>query len=169
MSGFNCSRIGYFSKPHGIEGNLVLRLNGNFADEIEPGEPLFIEIDDTLVPFFIEEITPLEEKAIVKIEFVNTLEDAEKLASKQVCYALNLNEYSENLADLYVSFHFYDTTSDISGIITAYISNPVNPCFALDIYGQEAIIPASKDFIKSVDSKKRLVEFELPEGILDLD
>ena len=75
----NCSKIGYITKPHGIDGSVVVRLNGLFADDIEPGEPMFIEIDGTLVPFFIEEIRPQTDMAYIKFGFVDSEKDAGKL------------------------------------------------------------------------------------------
>ncbi len=74
----DCSKIGYITKPHGKNGEVVVRLNGPFADDIEPGGAMFFEIQGTLVPFFIEEIRPSGDMAYVKFEFVDSEQEARK-------------------------------------------------------------------------------------------
>src|SRR3990172_8160073 len=80
----NCSLIGYISKSHGINGQLMIRLNGDYADNIEPGEPIFVEVDDILVPFFILEAEVFPDRAILSLEFIRNPLEAQKFTGKKV-------------------------------------------------------------------------------------
>lgn len=163
-----CSQIGYFAKPHGIEGNLIIRLNGNFADEIEPGEALFVEHDGTLVPFFIKEITPIENRAIIKLEFVNSETEARKLVSRKVYAKIDFTKIAQADTVFFESFRIIDTNSNREGIILEYISEELNPLYRCQFDTKEVLIPASSDFIISVDKAKKIVHMSLPSGLLDL-
>ena len=162
------SQIGYFAKPHGIEGNLIIRLNGNFADKIEPGEPLFVEHDGTLVPFFIEEITPLENRAIIKLEFINSEPEAKKIVSRKVYAKTDFTNLGQEDTAFFESFRIKDQSSNREGIIIEYISEELNPLYRTQFDAKEILIPASSDFIISVDKENRIVHMNLPSGLLDI-
>ena len=168
MIGEDCSQIGYLSKPHGVEGNLILRLNGSFADEIEPGESLFVEIDGALVPFFIEEITPIGEKAIIKMEFIDSKPVAERYISCKAFYKIKTDRFHKEKANLYLSWRFTDEVSGKSGEIKDYSDNEMNPSFLVEVEGKEALIPVSEDFVSQIDSGKKVLILKLPEGLLEL-
>ncbi|MCF8378854.1 MAG: hypothetical protein K9H49_04705 [Bacteroidales bacterium] len=163
-----CSEIGFIAKPHGIEGNLIVRLNGNFADEIEPGEPLFVEHDGTLVPFFILEISPLENRAIVKLEFVNSEPEAKKLVSRKVFAKIDFSDIGQADASFFESFRIFDKNSNREGIILEYISEERNPLYRTEFDSKELLIPATSDFIVSVDKERKIVYMNLPSGLLDI-
>ncbi len=164
----DCSKIGYIAKPHGIAGNIILRLNGNFADEIEPGEPLFVEFDGTLVPFFIEEITPQENRAIVKLEFINSEPEASKLSSKSAFYSTKVSEISFDNASLFESFSIQDKNSGKEGRILEYLPDELNPLFRTIFNEKEFLIPVLSDFILNIDKENKIIQMNLPEGLLDI-
>lgn len=164
----NLSKIGYLSKPHGINGELVLRLNGNFADLIEPGESLFVETNGTLVPFFIQEITPIENKAIIKLEFIRSEFEANALCGKQVFGSVNSSEFSEEKAALFIKWLFIDENTGKKGEITGISESDINPAFLVNYEGKECLIPISSDFILRSDDRKKILYLDLPEGLLDL-
>ena len=164
----DCSKIGFFAKPHGVAGNIILRLNGNFADEIEPGEHLFVEFGGTLVPFFIEEITPQANRAIVKLEFVNSEPEASKLSSQSVFYYIKAGDFNPNNASIYESFFINDKNSGKQGEILEYIPDNSNPLFKTTFDGVEYLIPVSSDFILDIDRENKIIHMNLPEGLLDI-
>jgi 16S rRNA processing protein RimM len=51
----NCEKIGFIQKPHGIHGELVIRFDEMYYETLEEYPPLFLEIDNLLVPFFISD------------------------------------------------------------------------------------------------------------------
>ncbi len=168
----NCSLIGIITKPHGIGGKLVIRMNGDYADDIEPGEPLFVEVDEKLVPFFIEEAEVYPDRAIIKLEFIANPGEAQKLVGKSVYLENSLIRKKDELLDDnagdYVGYSFEDKTSGIKGIIKEYIDNPLNPLFLVSNESSEFLIPIHPDFIVEVDHKKKEMLFNLPDGLAEL-
>jgi 16S rRNA processing protein RimM len=168
----NCSLIGFISKSHGISGQLMLRLNGDFADDIEPGEPLFVEVDEVLVPFFIEEVEAFPDRAIVKLEFISNPQEGNKFAGRNIYLGKSLYTGKENLSrdngGFYIGYSIQDKTSGIEGIIREFIDNPLNPLFLVTNESSEFLLPVHEDFILKVDHKKKLLILELPEGLVDI-
>lgn len=150
----------------------MLRLNGDFADDIEPGEPLFVEVDEKLVPFFIEEAEVFPDRAILRLEFISNPRDVQKLTGKNVYLENSLisekEELSGNNAAYYIGFSFQDRTSGIEGIIKEFIDNPMNPLFLVANESSEFLLPVHPDFILHVDEQKKLIIFRLPEGLADI-
>jgi 16S rRNA processing protein RimM len=168
----NCSLIGTITKPHGIGGQLILRLNSDFADDIEPGEPLFVKVDETLVPFFIEEAEVYPDRAILKLEFITNPQEAQKFAGMNVYLENRLisekSELTEANAEIFTGYLFYDKASGMEGIIKEYIDNPLNPLFLVSGESTEFLIPVHPDFIVNVDHRKKMVVFDLPDGLMGL-
>ncbi|MCB8994096.1 MAG: hypothetical protein H6538_00640 [Bacteroidales bacterium] len=168
----DCSLIGYISKAHGIDGQLMVRTNSNFADDIEPGEPLFVKVDELLVPFFIEEAEVYPDRAIVKLEFIDNPEEARKFTGLSVY--LEKQEHRPESAiqtdnfGYYTGYSFRDNTSGIEGIIREFIDNPLNPLFLVENGASEFLVPVHPDFIVEEDNKRKLLVFNLPEGIADI-
>jgi 16S rRNA processing protein RimM len=168
----NCSLIGSISKSHGIGGQLMLRLNGDFADDIEPGEPLFVEVDEVLVPFFIEEVEAFPDRAIVRLEFINSPLEAKKYIGKKVYLEKSILSDDADLTGdnggFYIGYTIMDKTSGIEGIIREFIDNPLNPLFLVANESSEFLLPVHSDYILNVDNKKKLLILELPEGLADI-
>lgn len=169
MIGDHCSLIGTITKPHGTGGHLMVRLNSVFADDIEPGEPLFVKVDGKLVPFFIEEAEVFPDRAVLKLEFIDDPAEARRYAGRDVYIDLpeSPSKLKPTLANPneWVGYTFTDLNSGLSGKITGFIENPLNPLFQLTTGTSGFLLPAHSDFILDVDKKKKSVRFKLPDGI----
>ncbi len=150
----------------------MLRLNGDFADDIEPGEPLFVEVDEILVPFFIEEVEAFPDRALVRLEFISNPMDVKKITGKSVYLekteALEESRISDDNGGFYIGYSIQDKTSGIEGIIKEFIDNPLNPLFIVENESSEFLLPVHEDFILEIDHKKKLMILELPEGLADI-
>jgi len=168
----NFSLIGTITKSHGITGQLMVRLSGDFSDDIEPGEPLFVEVDEKLVPFFIEEAEVFPDRALLKLEFITNPHEAQKYSGMSVYLENRLiqdkSELTADSAELFVGYAFYDKASGMEGIIKEYIDNPLNPLFLVSNESSEFLIPVHPDFILNVDHTKKLMVFDLPDGLTGL-
>lgn len=168
----NCSLIGIITKPHGIGGKLVVRMNGDYADDIEPGEPLFVKVDEKLVPFFIEEAEVYPDRAILKLEFISNPFEAQKYSGMNVYLPATLIEKKDSVsADnpaFFVGYSIKDINSGIEGVIKEFIDNPFNPLFLVTNESSEFLLPVLTDFILEVDHKRKMIVFELPEGLTGL-
>ena len=82
-----CVEAGVLTKIHGIHGELILSLNQEFTGDIEEMELIFIEIDEGLVPFFIDVDSTRyknDRQVILKLDDVATTEETTELLNCSV-------------------------------------------------------------------------------------
>jgi 16S rRNA processing protein RimM len=167
-----CSMIGFISKPHGAKGDLIIRLKEYDTEFIEPEESIFVEINGLLIPFFISEITPKGNMAVIHLKRVDSLDEAKKLVGKNIFMLTSSLPHkqleSELNPNIFTGFEFIDQKSNMQGKILEYIDNPNNPLFLVISGTKEFLIPAHPEIILEADMDKRIIKTELPEGIADL-
>ena len=78
-----CYYLGYTSKVHGKQGELIIKPDVDFPEEYLNLESVFIQLnkrDNSLIPFFISNSQLLNNGTLkIKIEDVNTIEEAKPL------------------------------------------------------------------------------------------
>jgi 16S rRNA processing protein RimM len=162
-------RAGKITKPYGLRGDVQIILESRAGNHIEPENPLFIDLNGQRVPFFVEEVELVsQDQAIVKFEFVDSLEAARELSGCPVYFdprqAPNEPDSEEDLSDL-VGYTVTDQELGPLGKITEYHPNPMNPLFIIRSENKELMVPAVRDFILTIDHGEQSIEFILPEGI----
>lgn len=68
-----CYQLGYVIKKHGVKGEVSVLLDVDFPEEYSELESVFVEINQKLVPFFIEAIQIRDDKAVIKFEHIAVL------------------------------------------------------------------------------------------------
>ncbi|PLX24044.1 MAG: 16S rRNA processing protein RimM [Salinivirgaceae bacterium] len=166
----DCVHLGTITKTHGVDGKLVLITKTNLETK-DLREPIFIEIDGLLVPFFL---ISLEEKRkdqyIIELELVPDLDEAAKLIGHEVYV-------EDNDAVLTESFDL----SALEGLlIIDQNKGELGPCkrvdeisgnylLIVDIEGDEVMIPFTEDFIVEIFQQENYLLLDLPDGLIDLN
>ena len=168
-----CYKIGKIGKPHGVKGEVTLMFDDDVFDRVD-AEYLALELDGILVPFFMEEYRfRSNESALVKFCDVDTQEQARQLTGCHVYFPRYLSDdAAEDLSwAAIVNFQLVDFHSNQQvGNIVSVDDSTLNILFEVCTNeGKVLLIPASEQLIKSVDTEKRKIIIELPQGILDLD
>lgn len=164
--------FGYFSKPHGIKGELSLHTHyDNLFDTMD--EPyLDCEIDGIFVPFFIEMIRQKNDsKFLVKLEHINDDIAAKKLSNKTVYCPLVLVEdhpHEKQGLEFFIGFTLVGDTTGVLGEITDVDESTINALFKVNYQGRELLVPVVNDLLLSVDRKERKLVMTIPEGLIDL-
>jgi 16S rRNA processing protein RimM len=161
-------RIGRLGKPHGVKGEVSLQFSDDVFDRVE-AEYLVLEIEGILVPFFMEEYRfRSAETALVKFCDIDTQEQASQLTGSSVYFPRSLSDGGgENLswAEI-VGYSLVDAATGIAvGRIASVDDATANVLFELE---DGKLIPASEELITAVDKEKKIIEIELPEGLLAL-
>ena len=79
----DCFLIGSVFKLHGYKGNMVIFNEKNLSFKINEMKYFFIDLDNILVPFFIEKISIHKTKNIlVKLEEISSEIEAKKYIGK---------------------------------------------------------------------------------------
>lgn len=166
-------KIGYFTKPHGIKGEISLTFSNDVFDRCDCAY-MICEMGGILVPFFIEEYRFKSDTcALIKFEDVNTEEAAREFSGLEVFYPKEyLNE--EELNDEYtwsyfIGFEVIDEVHGDLGKITHVDESTINILLQIDRNGEELLMPAAEEFIIGIDHDNKILNVQLPEGLADMD
>jgi 16S rRNA processing protein RimM len=170
----NCTKVGYVQKPHGINGELVIRFQEEYYETLEEYPPLFLEIDNLLVPFFIAEEGlrfKSSESVITRLDWVDTDAKAKALCGLSVFVNKeDVIEFDDEMSPhALVGFQLYDETLGLIGEIREVHDYAGNMLLLVEYQGKEAFVPLNEDLIVSLDEDKREIELRIPEGLFDLD
>ena len=164
-------KIGVFNKPHGVKGELSFTFTDDIFDRVD-GEYLICLLDGILVPFFIEEYRFCSEtSALVKLENVDTAEQARKFTNVEVYFPLKFVEEDDSddipTWGYFVGFQVKDIHHGDLGEIVAVDDSTMNVLFSIERPdGEEILLPAHEEFIVKLEKKKRRLTVEVPEGLL---
>ena len=169
----DCILLGTFAKTHGIRGELILRLVFSDFEDIQLGEPVFVEIDKLPVPFFIDDYRfTTANELIVKLEDVDTRDySANELAGCRVWIEkrfLNMRTGTPPPYDFEALIGFTVTDSKLGklGRLAEIIDNEQNPLLQVMHKNNEILIPFQPQFILNIDERKQLITVSVPEGLL---
>ncbi|MDR1730244.1 MAG: ribosome maturation factor RimM [Prevotellaceae bacterium] len=168
-------QVGKLIRPHGLRGELLFEFSTDIFDEA--GADYFIcEIDGIFVPYFIEYYRLKgDDSGIIKFDGINSDREAKEL--------IKVNLYLERKTlpdgfspedvhgtDFYAGYQITDQDGNIIGKIAAIDDSTENILFCvLSPSDNEILIPASDDYILGIDDEARVIQMEIPEGLLDLD
>ena len=157
--------IGYFSKTHGIKGQLLLKASVDF--ETENLRALFVEMRGGRAPHFVSAVSEMPQGLLITLEDVTAVEQARELLNKKVFIDATLVIAPEAVADL-SGYELVDHVFGSLGKIEAVTSNGVQDLVVLTFKGREVLLPLVDEFVEGIDDEKKLVRYKAPEGLIGL-
>ena len=161
-------RIGRLGKTHGVRGEVSLQFDDDIFDRVD-ADYLVLELDGILVPFFIEEYRFRSDTvALMKFEDVDTQQRANELTGCDVYFprALAADDEGDVSLSLLVGFDLVEANGGTTiGRIAAIDDTTANLLFELE---DGCLIPANDDLIRDIDTKRKTIKMEIPEGLLEL-
>ena len=165
-------RAGKISKPYGLKGEMNVILDPRSGNKIKVNNPLFIAIDGQRVPFFVLEIEWISnDQAIIKFEFINSIEEAKTFSGCEVYLEHaenNSSQESDHDLSKLIGFEAFDQENEFLGKVIDFVSHEFNPVLVINHKGRELLIPAATELIAHIDLQKGSIHFNLPEGITSL-
>jgi len=164
----NTEEIGYISKTHGLKGHVILRLN-ELVNIDENIKSIFLELNGSQVPYFIEECRPNNAGYIIKLETIDVVETSKKLIGKKA-FALTdfILEEEESLKE-FIGYTIIDSKLGNVGIISDVDEKTDNVIIkVMHPSGKEIILPFNNDFIIEIDDDLKTIEFNAPEGLIEM-
>jgi 16S rRNA processing protein RimM len=165
-------KAGYFSKPHGVKGEIGIVTARNIPEK--DGDPFLIcEMDGILVPFFIEYCrNKTKTVRLVKLVLVDTEEAAREFTGKDVYFPVDAMEKGEQPGgdtawSGLTGYTVCDKTYGELGIITGVDESTINILLRIDHNGRELLIPAVAGWILSRNPAAKRMEISAPEGLLE--
>lgn len=165
--------IGRIRKPHGIDGVVKALVEDGFLESFVESEVVFIELRGGRVPFFIEGLD-LGSDLLVKFEEVDSREEALELSGKALF--LREGDILENVRQedqvggfrRFEGFTIIDKHTGRVGVIEEVVELPQQWMAVVNYQGRELLIPLNMVLITRVREAEKLLEMDLPEGILEL-
>lgn len=164
-------RIGSVYRTHGLKGELKLIVETeNLPDQFNP-EVLYLESSPSPIPHFVSSFKYLDgNKAILKLEDTDTIEQAKQLVNKEVYAAIEQIVYSDEPRDFkhLLGYQLIDSKGTQMGIITDILDLPMQQVAQISYKGNDAMIPLMHETILKIDEKKQELHIHIPEGLLDI-
>ncbi len=166
-----CFELGYVLKTHGLKGDVLIVLDVDNPEEYEEMDSFFVLTQGQLVPYFFESYNLQGNRAIVKLEDINSIDAAKNLIGCKLYLPL------DNLPDLeddqfyyheVIGYQVIDETKGELGQVHAIYDMPGNDLLAMRYQGKEILIPINDAIVKQADHEKKLLYVNLPEGLLEV-
>lgn len=167
-------KIGKFVKPHGIKGEIAFAFDNDIFDRVDCPY-LICRIDTIFVPFFVKSYRfKGNDTALILFEDVESDIQAKRFNGLDVYFPrkyFDENEDVELTLNYFIDFLVIDKHLGEIGHICDVDESTINTLFLLKgkENGIEIIIPASDDLITEIDSEKKIVYVDLPEGLIEME
>lgn len=168
----NCFYLGKLTKTQGVKGNLYAFLDTNHPENYTELPSVLIDLNGELIPHFLEFININGQKALVKLEGIDHIDDAQTLVNKELLLPLDvLPELTGNQFYYHEisGFNVEDQKEGNLGKVNQVLDYPNNPL--LDIThpsGKEILIPIKDEYMLDVDRENQKLLVQCPDGLLEL-
>lgn len=173
MSQFdNYFELGVVVKPHGFKGELAILVDADQPRQYAKSKALYIEQRGQLVPFLVQKLSIPTERGYVKLEGVDTTEQALKLKGKTLYLPLDA------LPKLKPGQFYYheiigfpvidDTQGPIGTLQDVWESTQQHLLQVISPKGVEVIVPMIEAIVYLVDLEAKEIKTRIPEGLVEL-
>ncbi|MFC1959010.1 ribosome maturation factor RimM [Chloroflexota bacterium] len=160
--------IGKILSPWGVEGHLKVEVVTDFPQRFAPSSKVYINQQ----PATIDSAEWHKGKAVIKLNTIDNVEDAEKLQGQLV--EIHYSQLQPLPEGQYYHFQLIGlevgtTQGESLGKITEILTTSSSDTYVVNGARGEILIPAVEDVIKSIDLDKRCLVIEPIKGLLSLN
>ena len=162
------THLGQIIKHKGLNGNVVFKLNFGLSFNYQEIKTLFIDLNNSKVPFQIDTITKIDSyHYLLKFIDLNKREETEKIINKDVFLENISNKSKMTELSKIIDYKIYEDDIEIGEVKNYFEKN--QPILFCEINKKEALIPYVKEIIRSVDHLNHKIHVKIPKGLLDLN
>ncbi len=169
----DCFYLGKITKKFSFKGEVLIYLDTDEPELYDEMESVFVDINNNLVPFFIESSSVHRNDFLrVKFEDVDTEEAADEILGKHVYLPLTMLPELEGDKFYFhevIGFEIEDKTLGIVGKIESINDTTAQPLFEVKQGVREILIPMIDQFLVKIDRANKKIIMDLPEGLVDLN
>ena len=168
----DCFNLGVLTKPHGLDGEMLLFIDADHPEHYRNLDGFFVERGDRLVPYFVESMRPHGKRFVVQLEGV-THETALQLAGLKTYLPLDQLPVLDDR-----TFYFHEvmgwscvdaeTGTSLGQVETVRDDGPYPLLVTKTETGAECIVPLPDHIQVQVDREAMRLTVELPPGLLEL-
>lgn len=164
-------KIGKLVGTFGLKGELVLKHSLGKKTSLKGLKAIFVEEPkDSFIPWFIESTKiKNEEEIYIKLEGINTREQAIKLTPKEVWVPEEeFKKFSAKSSPINLLGYDIIEGEQVLGKILEVIEQPHQILCRIELNNREVYIPLHQETIQKIDNKKQQVIVLLPPGLLEI-
>lgn len=164
--------LGTIIKSCGFEGAVLIKPEKVFEKKVPEVESVFLEIEGKPVPFFISSCETAG-NGLIRLSFdgydsvgkINEFIGCRVFLTSGIMVEKPVNDLNK-----LIDYQIKTTNNEIQGNILGIIENPGQVILNVKTAeGRQILIPFHEDLIIKVDSKKKIITMDLPEGLKDLN
>lgn len=171
-----CFYLGYTSKVHGKQGELIAKLDVDSPEKYKKLESVLIRVhkqDNVLIPFFIQTVQVLNNGTLkLKIDDIDSVDAVKELIGKELYLPLTqLPKLTGNKFYYHevVGYTVVDEIKGELGTITKVLDYPTQAILEITHSSKkEILVPITDEVIKNVDRDEKRIDVLAPEGLIDL-
>ncbi|MBI3742884.1 MAG: 16S rRNA processing protein RimM [Chloroflexi bacterium] len=158
-------QVGRILRPWGLQGMMRIEQQSDNPERFKPGARLYIGGE----PYTVERNRLRFDKRLIKVEGIDTPEDARTLAGAII--EVPLDEMPEPPEGRYYHYHLLGmkvvtTQGEALGEIVEIMPTRANTVFIVKGPRGEVLIPSIADVVKQVDIKSGVMTIEVLPGLL---
>jgi len=166
----NLQVFGTITRSHGLKGAFKINITVGGTPELKKNEPIFIQLLDGSVPFFLEEVfMQSTNSVVVKVEDVETIEATERLVGKAVLLPEEkFPKLERSNPNSLIGFEVHDVVHGAIGKVVGIMPLRQHPIIEVEKDGKQILIPYVEEIVIDVDAEKKRVTVETPDGLIAL-
>ena len=167
-----CFYLGKIAKKFSFKGEVLAYLDTDEPELYENMESVFVDINNNLIPFFIE-TSSLHKNDFLRIKFedVSTEAEADELMNCPIYLPLKMLPKLEGNKFYFhevIGFNVEDKRLGIVGRIVSINDSTAQPLFEVLKGETEILIPMIDHFLVKIDRENKTVVMDLPEGLIEM-
>jgi 16S rRNA processing protein RimM len=172
MTKEDCFYLGKIVKKYSFKGELLAKLDTDQPDIYENLDAIFIEVNGTLIPFFIEK-SQLHKSDLLRLKFEDVTNEADADALMKCDLYLPLDSLPKLEGTKFyfheiIGFQLNDENFCAVGTVKGVNDSTAQALFEVDRDGIEILIPMNDDFIKTLNRETKTITVNTPPGLIEL-
>lgn len=172
MTTKDCFYLGKIVKKYSFKGELLAKLDTDEPNIYENLDTIFIDINGTLIPFFIEK-SQLHKSDLLRLKFedISCEADADALLKSDLYLPLDLLPKLQGNKFYFhevINFQIIDENFGPVGNVKGVNDTTAQALFEVDRDGIEILIPVNDDFIIKLNKINKTIIVNTPPGLIEL-
>jgi 16S rRNA processing protein RimM len=172
LTGSGYLRIGTIARPHGLRGQLKVRMDAGSRDALQPGSLVRLTAEGQSREVVLEEIKDLGPACLVRFSEIRDRGTAEALAGWSIhVKAAALPALEDDAYYWYelVGSRVFDEEDRFLGILEEIFSTPAHDIWVARDEKKEYLIPAVAEVVLAVDRLKKTVRVKNLKELWEVD
>jgi 16S rRNA processing protein RimM len=168
----DCFYLGKIAKKFSFKGEVLIYLDTDEPELYENMESVFVEFNNNLVPFFIEN-SSLHKNDFLRVQFedVDNEEEADNIMGCDIYLPLSMLPKLEGNKFYFhevIGFEIEDKRLGVFGKIVSINDSTAQPLFEVINGNVEILVPMIDQFLVKIDRENKKVIMDLPEGLVEM-